>query len=59
MSTLLSRCIHHSGNISAAGRWCFRSLRAATVGVAAESKFLPPKTSATTACCASFLSGPA
>ena len=43
MSTLLSRCIHHSGNISAAGRWCFRSLRAATVGVAAESKFSPSR----------------
>ena len=28
MPTPLSRCIHHSGNISAAGRWCFRSLRA-------------------------------
>lgn len=28
MPTLLSRCIHHSGNISAVGRWCFRSLRA-------------------------------
>ena len=28
MPTPLSRCIHHSGNISAVGRWCFRSLRA-------------------------------
>lgn len=43
MPTPLSRCIHHSGNISAAGRWCFSSLRAATVGVAAESKFLPSR----------------
>ena len=28
MPTPLSRCIHHSGNITAVGRWCLRSLRA-------------------------------
>lgn len=39
MPTPLSRCIHHSGNISAAGRWCFRSLRAPRVARRWEVNF--------------------